>query len=172
MVDNLPDLIEVIRGEGYELRQRGKYYWGLCAFHPEKIPSFVGDPVRQRFYCFGCHTHGNVLTFIQKLKNLSFKETLRYLGINGKPYQPDPKEIKKRQLVKVFRQWCNDYFNDLADLYRCLQKAKERIKTEEDLERLVEFYHKESVWLYEIEILQDDDDRKLKLYESYIDGAY
>lgn len=163
-----PDIVEIIESQGVPLRKRGKYLWGLCPLpgHIEKTPSFKVDLEKQSFYCFGCHESGDVISFIQKYRNLSFKEALTHLGINGKPYRPNLRDLRKRKLVKTFRQWCQEYFNDLADLYRCLQKAKENVKTIEEAENLAVFFHKESSWLYQMEILMGNDDEKLK-FELY-----
>lgn len=166
-----PDIVSVLENEGFELKQKGKYLWSLCPLHTEKHPSFKVDSEKQSFYCFGCSFGGDVVSFIQKYKNLSFKEALRYLGINGKPYKPDTKELKKRELLQRFRAWCNDYLSDLCSLIRCLWKAKQKAKTEEDVKRLAEFYHRESIWLYQMEILQGDGDQaKFKLYKEAVFG--
>lgn len=173
IVRDKPDIVETIENQGVPLRKRGKYLWGLCPLpgHIEKTPSFKVDLEKQSFYCFGCHEGGDVIAFIQKYKNLSFKEALKYLDINNKPYRPDLRELRKHTLVKTFRQWCQEYFNDLADLYRCLQKAKKTVKTIEEAETLAVFFHRESSWLYQMEILtSSDDEEKLQLYESFING--
>lgn len=168
-----PDIVATAERENLELKQKGKDLWSLCPLpgHSEKTPSFKISPARQHFHCFGCGADGDVITLIQKLKGLSFKQAISYLGINGKPYKPDPKEIKKRQLLQHFRQWCNDYHSDLCSLIRCFWKAKQQAKDEADLEKLVEFYHNESIWLAQIEILQmGDDEDKLGLYREVVYG--
>jgi DNA primase len=53
---------------------------GLCPFHDEKTPSFQVTPVRGFFYCFGCGEGGDVLTFMQKIDNLSFAEAVERLA--------------------------------------------------------------------------------------------
>jgi DNA primase len=164
-----PDIVEIIESQGVPLRKRGKYFWGLCPLpgHIEKTPSFKVDPEKKSFYCFGCHEGGDVIAFIQKYKYLSFKEALSYLGINDKLYKPDSKEFRKRELLQQFKQWCNEYYNDLCFLYRTLQRAKTKVKSEEDLEILSSFYHKESIWISQIEILQGNNDtEKINLFEK------
>lgn len=168
---NKPDILMIIENEGIDLKRRGKYLWALCPFHPERYPSFKVDPERQSFYCFGCHKHGDVVTFLQKHKNFTFKEAISYLGIDGKlsreALQKADREKRKKDCLKQFKAWCNDYHSDLSSLLRCLWKAKQQVKDEADLEKLPEFYHREPVWLYQIEILQsNDDEAKLKLYKE------
>lgn len=167
-----PDVVSVLEKEGVTFKEKNKSLWALCPLHSEKTPSFRIDLERQTFYCFGCHEHGDVIHFIQKYKGLSFKEALNYLGIStGRPTPEAIRKIKKekykRELVFAFKEWCKDYHNDLCSLLRCLWKAKSKAKSEEDVEALAEFYHKESFWLYQIEILEsNDDEMKLELYKE------
>ena len=53
---------------------------GLCPFHDEKTPSFQVTPARGFFYCFGCGEGGDVITFMQKIDNLSFAEAVERLA--------------------------------------------------------------------------------------------
>jgi DNA primase len=167
MITTKPDIITVLENEGIELRKKGRYFWALCPFHSERHPSFKVDPERQSFFCFGCGVSGDVVDFVRKYKGLSFKEALEYLNIGSGLYRLTPREIRKRELIKTFRQWCKDYHDDLCRLVRTLYKAKQKVKDEADLERLIPFYHQETSWLYQIEILQSDDiEAKLKLYKE------
>ncbi len=53
---------------------------GLCPFHDEKTPSFQVTPSRGFYYCFGCGEGGDVITFMQKIDNLSFAESIERLA--------------------------------------------------------------------------------------------
>ncbi len=53
---------------------------GLCPFHDEKTPSFQVTPARGLFYCFGCGEGGDVITFLQKIDNLTFSEAVQTLA--------------------------------------------------------------------------------------------
>ena len=53
---------------------------GLCPFHDEKTPSFQVNPSRGFYYCFGCGEGGDVISFVQKIDNLSFTETVERLA--------------------------------------------------------------------------------------------
>ena len=79
-IRNRSDIVEVISECGVMLRPAGQSYKGLCPFHDEKTPSFTVSPQKQMFYCFGCQTGGNVISFIQKHEGKDFKETLEWLA--------------------------------------------------------------------------------------------
>lgn len=61
------------------LRPNGSRLIGLCPFHEEKTPSFNIYIETNTYHCFGCQAHGDSISFIQKTKNLSFPEAVRYL---------------------------------------------------------------------------------------------
>lgn len=172
---NKPDIVsilEILRQEGIEFKEKGKSFWTLCPLHSEKTPSFKVDRERQTGHCFGCGFHGDIIAFVQEYKGLSFKDALRYLGINGRSYKPDPREIKKRELVKAFKAWCYEKHDLLCTLYRKLQEVKSLVKNEDDLGSLAKFYHLESLWLYQIEILlSNSDEKKFNLYKEIIYGS-
>lgn len=76
------DIVSVIN-DYVPLARRGANYLGLCPFHKEKTPSFTVSPDKQIYKCFGCGEGGNVISFISKLENLDFKETLEVLAERG-----------------------------------------------------------------------------------------
>jgi DNA primase len=74
------DIVKVI--EGYiRLRKAGaQNFTGLCPFHREKTPSFNVNATRQFYYCFGCQASGDVFSFVAKLENVSFPESVRIVA--------------------------------------------------------------------------------------------
>ena len=71
---------DVIRRYVPSLKKKGKNYLGLCPFHKEKTASFTVSPDKQIFYCFGCHTGGNIFNFIGKMERLEFPESVRFVA--------------------------------------------------------------------------------------------
>lgn len=53
---------------------------GLCPFHDEKSPSFQVNPGLGYYHCFGCGVGGDVYSFLQKLENLTFAESVEKLA--------------------------------------------------------------------------------------------
>ena len=94
------DIVEVISGY-VTLKKRGQNYWGCCPFHGEKTPSFSVNPVKNMFYCFGCHEGGDIFKFIMKSENCGFVDALKLLakryGIPVPERQKTAAEIKKEQ---------------------------------------------------------------------------
>jgi len=73
------DIVSVV-GDYVALRKAGTSYKGLCPFHSEKSPSFHVHADRQFFYCFGCQTGGDVLSFVREINGYSFMEAVRHLA--------------------------------------------------------------------------------------------
>lgn len=73
------DILDVV-ADTVKLTRKGERYWGLCPFHAEKTPSFSVTPEKNVFYCFGCHTGGNVFTYVMKRDGLDFPEAVQVLA--------------------------------------------------------------------------------------------
>ena len=78
-VKDASQIIDII-GECVSLKRAGANLKGLCPFHAEKTPSFMVNPARQSFHCFGCGEGGDVFSFMMKYYNLTFPETLEQLA--------------------------------------------------------------------------------------------
>src|SRR5947209_20497681 len=71
------DIVRVI-GDYVKLKKAGaQNFSGLCPFHQEKTPSFSVHATRQFFHCFGCGVSGDVFSFVQKIENITFPESVR-----------------------------------------------------------------------------------------------
>lgn len=70
------DIVRIV-GEYVKLRKSGANWSALCPFHKEKSGSFYLYPATASYYCFGCHEHGDVFTFVMKMETLSFPEAVR-----------------------------------------------------------------------------------------------
>ena len=73
------DIESIISGY-VNLRKRGQTLVGLCPFHNEKTPSFTVYPNTQSYYCFGCASGGDVITFIRQIENLDYMEAVKLLA--------------------------------------------------------------------------------------------
>ena len=79
------DIVDII-SQYVTLKRSGRNFLGLCPFHKEKTASFSVSPDKQIFHCFGCGVGGNVVHFVSKIENISFRDSLEMLadraGIN------------------------------------------------------------------------------------------
>jgi DNA primase len=74
------DLCEVVIEHGIELKKRGRSYFGLCPFHEEKTGSFAVSRESGLFHCFGCGVGGDVIGFVSRFHQISFREALDRLA--------------------------------------------------------------------------------------------
>ena len=81
------DIVRIV-GEYLKLRKSGANWSALCPFHKEKSGSFYLYPGTASYYCFGCHEHGDVFTFVMKMETLTFPEAVR--AVAGKMGIPLP----------------------------------------------------------------------------------
>lgn len=74
------DIVEVVGGY-VDLKPAGAgQFKAVCPFHQEKTPSFHVHRDRQIFHCFGCGKGGDVLTFVQEIEGMDFREALEMLA--------------------------------------------------------------------------------------------
>ena len=111
---------EVLEYYGYEPNKKG---FICCMFHNEKTPSM--KIFEKDYHCFGCGEHGDTITFVQKLFNLSFQETLKKIdvdfGLNlcgthsfdelrKSHYQQKKLEAKRERKKREKEQASNEYW--------------------------------------------------------------
>lgn len=73
------DIVDIV-SETVQLKRKGNRFWGLCPFHQEKTPSFSVTPGKNMFYCFGCHSGGDLFSFVMKRDGLEFREAVEFLA--------------------------------------------------------------------------------------------
>lgn len=111
------DIVEVI--EGYlPLKRVGRSYKALCPFHAEKTPSFIVNPERQIFKCFGCGEGRDVVNFLMRQERFTFPEAVRYLaqraGIPLPSRGTTRGEEGRLTLYEVHRLACGYYRRNLS----------------------------------------------------------
>jgi DNA primase len=103
------DITRIV-GEYVKLRKSGANWSALCPFHQEKSGSFYLYPATASYYCFGCHEHGDVFTFVMKMDSLTFPEAVRAVATKmGIPLPArefnSPEEARnaglRRQLIDI-----------------------------------------------------------------------
>ena len=118
--------------EHADLKQQGRLYKALCPFHNENTPSFIVDPEKNIWRCFGaCSVGGDIFSFLMKKENISFVDSLKYfskkLGISDTSFNSNRsktlEEIRKinNLAVNFFK---NCLFSDQGLLVRDYLKAR------------------------------------------------
>ena len=98
-IRNSASIVEVI-GHYIPLVKKGKGYTALCPFHDDHDPSLSISEDKQIYKCFVCGNGGNVFSFVQNFKKISFPESVVEVSkIIGKPIEVEfePKKVDKNQ---------------------------------------------------------------------------
>ena len=93
------DIVETVGGYVPNLKRSGRTWKANCPFHNERTPSFIVDPGRGSWHCFGaCATGGDVIAFVQRIEGLDFREALarcaERAGVELRP--PSRRERERR----------------------------------------------------------------------------
>ena len=131
-IKNKNDIVDVI-SQYVVLKRSGRNFFGLCPFHKEKSPSFSVSPDKQIFHCFGCGIGGNVIHFVSKIENLSFRETIEMLAEKSGVELPtiegevDTKLLQLKSKVYEINQLTAQFYHE--NLYKPSAKpAQEYVK--------------------------------------------
>lgn len=119
------DIVDFI-SEYVQLRKSGQNFKALCPFHSEKTPSFMVNPSKQIFHCFGCGVGGDVVSFLMKHENIPFNEALHNIakkaGIDLREFKFDKEHTEKRdRIFQINREAMNYFIKNL--------KGSEKAKT-------------------------------------------
>ena len=97
------DLVQVAQKYS-EFKKAGKNFMGRSPFRNERTPSFSICPQKQVWYDFGSSEGGDVISFLEKAENLSFREAVEFLADSAGVEMPQnfgrekvavKKEVKK-----------------------------------------------------------------------------
>ena len=93
--------LDVASSYGLPLRQKGAKHWACCPLHGEKTPSLCFFP-DGRWYCFGCHRHGDAADLYAALYGVPLREALR-VARGETPVQP--RKQTAAQLRRKVETW-------------------------------------------------------------------
>jgi DNA primase len=98
------DIVDVVGGY-VELKKAGRSFKACCPFHAEKTPSFIVNPDRGTWHCFGaCGTGGDVFSFVMRAENTDFRGALELLarraGVDLAPPSPQA-EVKEQRKARL-----------------------------------------------------------------------
>lgn len=76
-------LADVATKFGVKLTKDGRGWRGCCPLHNDDTPSFTiytNAAHEEKFKCFGCGAHGDVVDFVMQLKGVDLHEAVKILG--------------------------------------------------------------------------------------------
>jgi len=124
------DIAEVVGGYVL-LKNAGRNMKGLCPFHGEKTPSFMVNPDRGTWKCFGCGEGGDVFTFLEKIEGLDFVEALEKLakraGIVLEKKFSGQKDKQKETLLAI-NEATKDFYHKILTSHPVATKSREYLK--------------------------------------------
>jgi len=109
------DIVAVV-GSYLALKPAGPTFKALCPFHGDSRPSLDVDPRRQRYRCWACGKHGDVITFVQEMEKVGFKEARIILANRAGiklDHTPSPQDQARVRLLGVMN-WAQEKYQ------RCL----------------------------------------------------
>jgi len=106
------DVVDIV-SEKVRLQRAGRNYKANCPFHSEKTPSFIVDPGRQSWRCFGsCGVGGDVFSFVMKTENMEFPDALRMLaqrtGVELRGYKKNESRDSYFEINKIALDFYKD----------------------------------------------------------------
>ncbi len=116
-------------GQYVTLKKTGRNMTGLCPFHNEKTPSFVVNPEKQFYKCYGCGRGGNLYSFIMEYEKLTFPEALKKAADFAGIILPKPKtvspevETRQQKLYAVNEKACRFFEKELQSEANAGQRA-------------------------------------------------
>ncbi len=114
------DIVDIV-GSYIELKRAGSSFKAPCPFHDEKSPSFVVNPTRQSYHCFGCGAHGDGIKFVMEYEKLNYPEAIEKLAASTNftlHYTDSTKQKKRSTLLESL----NDWYQKLLEQNRTAQE--------------------------------------------------
>lgn len=134
-----------------------------CPFHSGDHTASL-KVYSDNFYCFGCHTHGDIFSFVQRMENCSFKEAYKILGgESGSLSDAAITRIAKRKREqKRYQKRLDDALHGTVKASDELLAAKRRL---EELEPLSDEW---CALQNRIQSMQQEADQNLETYLDVI----
>ena len=108
------DIID-IASDYLKVTKAGSNYKSLCPFHTEKTPSFIINPERQTWHCFGsCGVGGDVIELVIRIEKINFTEALKILAERaGVELNKNSGPDKNNKLYEINFEACRFYKTQL-----------------------------------------------------------
>jgi len=128
-------------GETVALKRAGAALKGLCPFHAEKTPSFIVNPEREAWHCFGCGEGGDIFTFLMRRDGIDFREALSRLAekagveLSAQTAKDDRHRRRLRESLEAAIAWYREVLLQAPQAERARTYLEDRGLSAETLER-------------------------------------
>ncbi|MDD5237227.1 MAG: DNA primase, partial [Candidatus Omnitrophica bacterium] len=95
------------------LRRAGRNFKAVCPFHHEKTASFMVNPAKQIYHCFGCGVGGNAYSFLMRYERMEFPEAVEQLAKRAGVALPKSEHDSKAESLNTLLY----KINELAAIY-------------------------------------------------------
>lgn len=118
------DIVDVV-GSYIELKRAGASFKAPCPFHDEKSPSFVVNPARQKYHCFGCGAGGDSINFVMEYEKLSYPEAIEKLAASTNftlHYTDNAPQKKRSNLLETLNDWYQKLLEEKPEALKYLHE--------------------------------------------------
>ena len=157
---------EVVEDSGVELKRAGSKLKACCPFHSERTPSFVVDPAKNTWHCYGsCAEGGDSISYVMKKESLSFIEAVKFLAKKYNVEIEEEKETSEQQQSRLKHEAMYLLNQRVMEYYASqLKKSKEPLQYIES--RFNPEFVRESQYGYALDSFNALYDWALKKHEN------
>lgn len=120
------DIVDFI-GQDINLIKRGNNYVGICPFHEDTKPSYTVNRDKKYSKCFVCGSGGNVISYYQKRKNITYEEALKDLANEiGITYKT---KVIEKTSNHILLEDINDYYQVVLNLGEIGNEVREYLES-------------------------------------------
>lgn len=132
VIEEIKSKLDVVRviSDYIQLRKAGVNFKAPCPFHSEKTPSFLVNPERQRWHCFGCGEDGDIFTFVEKIEGVDFVEAKKQLAKKAGVvlrHEDEGADRDRRRLLEANR-WAARYYHEVLLKTRQAETARAYVR--------------------------------------------
>lgn len=130
--------IESVISEYVPLKRSGSSLKGLCPFHSEKTPSFIVNPAKGFYHCFGCSKSGDVISFVMEIEHVEFNDAVEILakksGIDLSQYRKSGERGVTSSIYEANETAMNHYKKSLMADQQARDYLKKRMLDAQEIE--------------------------------------
>lgn len=104
-VDGLLESISIVEyiSQYVDLQEEHGDWFGVCPFHNDTDPSFSVTEDNGKWYCFGCHIGGSIVSFVMKYHHVNYDKAIEILcSYAGLTQSEIPKRLEATKTLKKY----------------------------------------------------------------------